>query len=63
MSDRYKTWRKASKSNDANGCFELSFDVDGIVAVRDSKLEDSPILEFTTFEFECLKDGIINGEF
>ncbi len=64
MSDRTRTWLKASKSNDANGCVELSFDADGNVAIRDSKRGDtSPILEFTKFEFDCLKDGIINGEF
>lgn len=64
MSDRYRTWRKAQKSNDGNGCVEISFDVDGIVAIRDSKLGDSsPVLEFTKFEFDCLKDGIIKGEF
>ncbi len=60
----YRVWRKASKSSDGQGCFELSFDRPGMVAVRDSKLGDgSPVLEFTLHEFECFKDGIAKGEF
>lgn len=64
MQHRYGNWRKASKSNDGNGCVELSFDVPGTIAIRDSKLgTDSPILEFTEHEFACFKDGVLKGEF
>ncbi len=64
MRNRYQNWRKAKASNDGNGCFELCFDVEGTIAVRDSKLgEDSPILEFSRHEFDCFKAGIIAGEF
>lgn len=61
---RYRNWHKATRSNQGNGCVEVSFDVAGMVAVRDSKLGDrSPILEFTDFEFECFADGVLKGEF
>ncbi len=63
MVDRYRTWRKARASNDANGCVEVCFDVPGIVAIRDSKLGgDSPILEFTRREWEFFTDGVRQGE-
>lgn len=64
MSDRFQNWRKASKSNGGDGCVEVSFDGDGNVAFRDSKLGDtSPMLVFNAHEFDCFKDGILNGEF
>lgn len=66
MSDhiKYRTWRKATASDANGGCVELSFDVPGRVAVRDSKRGDaSPILEFTDHEFACFKDGVLKGEF
>lgn len=62
MSDRFTTWRKASKSNDANGCVEWSFDSDGNVAFRDSKLDESPVLVFSKYEFDCFKDAISKDE-
>jgi hypothetical protein len=65
MSDNpYRTWQKAKRSSDGNGCVEVSFDKVGAVAFRDSKLgDDSPVLEFSLHEFECFADGIANGEF
>ncbi|WP_020520687.1 DUF397 domain-containing protein [Catelliglobosispora koreensis] len=61
---KFTVWQKATKSGDANGCFEICFDVPGVVAVRDSKLGGaSPVLEFTDHEFACFKDGILKGEF
>lgn len=64
MQYRYENWRKASKSNDANGCVEVCFDVPGMIAIRDSKLgTTSPVLEFTEHEFECFKDGVLKQEF
>lgn len=66
MSDRnaYRTWQKASRSSDQQGCFEVSFDVPGMVGVRDSKRGDAgPVLEFTQHEFDCFLDGARKGEF
>jgi hypothetical protein len=61
---KFTSWQKATKSGDQNGCVELSFDVPGVIAVRDSKLGDgSPILEFSEHEFACFKDGFLKGEF
>ena len=60
---KYRTWRKASKSDANGGCVEVSFDVPGVVAVRHSVLgDDSPVLEFSDFEYECFTDGILQGE-
>ncbi len=66
MSDhhRYVNWRKSSASTDGSGCVEVSTDVPGTVAVRDSKLgETSSILVFTEHEWLCFKKGIAKGEF
>ncbi len=66
MSDqnRYVNWRKSSASTDGSGCVEVSTDVPGTVAVRDSKLgEESPILVYTDHEWRMFKLGIAAGEF
>ncbi|NUP46333.1 MAG: DUF397 domain-containing protein [Catenulispora sp.] len=57
-------WFKASASNGNNGgCVEVKV-TDDAVLVRDSKLgDDSPVLNFTHFEWECLQAGMSNGEF
>ena len=60
----YTHWRKAMASTDGSGCVEVSTDVPGMFAVRDSKLgDDSPILEFTDYEWKCFKAGMANDEF
>ncbi len=63
MSDN-RTWRKASASTDGTGCVEVSTNVPGTVALRDSKLgEASPILVFNEHEWDCFREGINAGEF
>ena len=38
-------WRKSSYSNGSGGdCVEIAVDIPGVIPVRDSKLEDSPVL-------------------
>ncbi|MEU4800791.1 DUF397 domain-containing protein [Actinosynnema sp. NPDC023587] len=39
------TWRKASRSNTTSNCVEVARSV-GVVAVRDSKNPDGPVLRF-----------------
>jgi Domain of unknown function (DUF397) len=54
-------WRKSSRSG-ANACVEVAF-ADSKVAVRDSKHQDGPMLEFTRLEWEAFVDGVRDGEF
>lgn len=66
MSDNrdFVTWRKASASTDGSGCVEVSKDVPGTIAIRDSKLgDDSPILVYSEHEWLCFVDGIRKDEF
>lgn len=60
----FVNWRKARASTDGGGCVEVCTDVDGVYAVRDSKLGDvSPILTFNDREWAAFKDGVTNDEF
>jgi Domain of unknown function (DUF397) len=55
-------WRKASISHAANNCVELA-PVDGMVAIRNSKSPEGPILTFTAAEWHAFLDGAQTGEF
>jgi len=56
-------WRKASASGgNGGGCVELA-EVDGIIALRDSKDPDKPPHLFTRYEIACFIDGAKGGEF
>jgi hypothetical protein len=54
-------WR-TSTFCDLNGCVEVAL-LDGKVAVRDAKDKASPILLFTTREWEAFVGGVRAGEF
>jgi hypothetical protein len=54
-------WRKASYCGDA-GCVEVAV-IDGLVAVRDSKENASPVLTFTSAEWRSFVAGVKHGEF
>jgi Domain of unknown function (DUF397) len=55
-------WRKA-RSSVANGaCVELA-PVNGMVAVRDSKDPDGPVLRYTEAEWAAFLDAAKQGEF
>ncbi len=54
-------WRKSVLSG-PNGCVEVAF-IDGRVAVRDSKNQHGPMLEFTSFEWQAFIGGVRHGEF
>jgi hypothetical protein len=60
---KFKTWRKASRSDAGGNCVEVSFADDGTVGVRDSKNPDGPILVFTRAKFGAFIAGVRNGEF
>jgi Domain of unknown function (DUF397) len=54
-------WRKSSHSS-ANGCVEIAHSGD-LVAVRDSKDPDGPVLLFTDHEWRAFLAGVRDGEF
>jgi len=55
-------WRKARHSTGNGACVELA-PVDGMVAIRDSKDPDGPILRYTAAEWHAFLDGAKKGEF
>jgi len=54
MSVQASSWRKSSYSG-GNGaaCVEVNGDIPGVVAVRDSKNPNGPILTFTSTEWHA----------
>jgi hypothetical protein len=61
-------WQKAAASSPSGNCVEViavpNDTQDGtLVAVRDSKDPDGPILRYTKAEFAAFLDGAKNGEF
>ncbi len=60
----YATWVKSSRS-DGNGgqCVEVAGNLPGIVAVRDSKDANGPVLSFTPAEWNAFILGAKDGEF
>jgi Domain of unknown function (DUF397) len=61
MSSDDRAWRTAKKSGGGN-CVEVAPD-SGLVAVRDSKDRDGPVLRFTATEWDAFLDGVRRGEF
>jgi hypothetical protein len=55
-------WRKATSSHAANNCVELA-PVDGMVAIRDSKHPDGPVLMCASAEWRYFLDGAKKGVF
>jgi Domain of unknown function (DUF397) len=55
-------WRKATKSQSANGCVEVA-QLTSWTGVRDSKNPVGPVLLFTPQEWACFVDGAARGEF
>ncbi|GGL32838.1 DUF397 domain-containing protein [Planomonospora parontospora] len=57
-------WRKSSLSNGNGGaCVEVADNLSGVVAVRDSKDPQGPVLVFSTVDWRAFTAGIRNGEF
>jgi Domain of unknown function (DUF397) len=55
-------WRKASYSSSNGGtCVEVARNLPGIVAVRDSKNPDGPVLTFTPNDWQTFAAGVKAG--
>ncbi|MCO8273583.1 DUF397 domain-containing protein [Actinoplanes sp. TRM 88003] len=55
-------WHKSTRSGTEN-CVEVAENLDGIVAVRDTKSRNSGTLIFTDAEWQAFVSGVKNGEF
>jgi Domain of unknown function (DUF397) len=56
-------WRKSSYSNSQGTCVELARQPDGMIAVRNSRDQDGPVLEFTRAEMSTFAIGLRTGQF
>lgn len=57
-------WRKSSYSGSNGGaCVEIARNLPGIVAVRDSKDQQGPVLTFTPAEWREFTAGVRDGQF
>ena len=57
-------WRKASYSNSNGGaCVEVARNLPGVVAVRDSKDPEGPVLAFARADWDTFTAAVRAGEF
>jgi len=57
-------WQKSSRSGGNGGqCVEVAGNLPGIVALRDSKDPDGPVLVFGLPEWQAFIGGMKDGEF
>ncbi|GGM66036.1 DUF397 domain-containing protein [Thermopolyspora flexuosa] len=54
-------WRKSSRSNDVGACVEVATNLPGIVAIRDSKDPDGPVLVLTRAEWPAFLASVRDG--
>jgi hypothetical protein len=59
---RNLAWHKAQSSTNNGQCVEIASTA-GIIAIRDSKDPDGPILVYTAAEFSAFLQGARKGEF
>ena len=56
-------WQKSSFSYGAGECIEMATLGGGVIALRDSKDPEGPVLTFTRREIDAFVRGAIAGEF
>jgi len=54
-------WRKSTRSNNGGACVEVALSLTGIVAVRDSKHRDGPVLIIASREWQTFVSGLKAG--
>lgn len=56
-------WRKSSRSGAANNCVEVADNLPRVVAVRDSKDPDGPVLVVARVAWAAFAAGVKAGQF
>jgi hypothetical protein len=56
-------WRKSTHSNNGGACVEAALNLPGVVAIRDSKNPDGPVLVTIPACWEAFTSKIKAGEF
>jgi Domain of unknown function (DUF397) len=56
-------WVKSTRSGGNGNCVEVASNLDGVIAVRDSKDPTGPALVFTPDEWTAFVSGVHGGEF
>ena len=56
-------WHKSSYSSQNGNCVEVATNLLGVVALRDSKDPEGPVLIFTPRECAAFLGGVRDGEF
>jgi Domain of unknown function (DUF397) len=56
-------WRKSRRSNSQGACVELAPLKDGVIAVRNSRFPQGPVLRYTRAELRALIEGVKEGDF
>jgi hypothetical protein len=56
-------WHKSSRSGANNNCVEVAGNLPRVVAVRDSKHPDGPVLVVTRAEWRAFTAGVKAGQF